>query len=202
MKCPSFKLLVDYWEGVLPPKAAERVEAHLAEGCKSCAQNIQFLREVLGKAGVSPLKQPPTSLVRRGLAAFSGRRNLVRRLVAKLAVDNRRLTDYTEVRTGGVKPVYLLYRAPGVDIDLLVQSEARGERRNILGQVSGEEEEVANLQYAEVRLVQGQNVIKSTWTDRWGEFGFYDLPPGRYNLQLDWGMREVEVKDLQVETVL
>jgi len=201
MKCPSFKILVDFWEGILPPRAAARVKAHL-DGCASCAQDLKFLEEVLGRAGGSPLVPPPTSLVKRALVAFKGERNLVQRLVAKPALDNRQLPGYAEVRTGGIKPVYLLYRAAGVDIDLLVQSGKDGERRDILGQVSGGGEETADLQYAEVRLAQGQVVVRSTWTDEWGEFSFQDLPPGRYNLKVDLGMREVEVRDLPVEGFL
>jgi len=138
MKCPSFKLLVDFWEGSLSPKAEEKVKAHLSEGCESCAQDLKFLEEVLGGRRESSLKQPPKFLVQKALTAFErGRESgLVRRMVANLALDNRRLPEYAEIRTGGIKPIYLLYRAQEIDLDLLVQSSSCGEKRCILGQVS------------------------------------------------------------------
>lgn len=201
MKCLSFKTLFDYWEGALHQRAEEKVKAHLLEGCERCAQDLTFLEEVLGRVRRSHLKKPSNSLVKKVSAITKKERGsgLVRRLVAELALDNRRLPGYAEVRTGGIKPFYLLYRAQGVDLDLLIQPANIGDKGTILGQVSQKGGEVTDLQSAEVRLVQGQIVVKSTRTDHWGEFAFMDLAPGGYSLRLDLGMREVEVKDLQVE---
>ncbi len=199
VKCPSFKNLIDHLEGLLPQQMERKIRAHLLEGCPACTGDLRFLEEDLRIGKGSLLEEPPSNIVRRAWLAFRQAKPTVRSSVAKLVLDSRRLPGYAETRTGGIRPVYLLYRAEEIDLELLLQAGGRGKGRTLFGEVSLQKGDVADLQQAGVKLLQGETLIKSGTTDRWGEFVFRDLAPGQYRLKLDLGVREVEVRELMVE---
>lgn len=66
----SFEDLADFVEGRLTPEAMRAIEAHLADGCAECTDNVAFLRRMTQAAEAAAWSAPPARVHRQAVRVF------------------------------------------------------------------------------------------------------------------------------------
>jgi len=206
MHCPAFGNLVEFVDGLGSEDERKLVERHLADGCAECLSAVGWYAEVRAAALADRSPDPPPALTARTLGAIRdardaasrrGLRGFVARIAAVLVADSLSLSPVGARGQGEARQ--LLYSAVPFDVDLLV-AEAREPRRlRVTGQVltldEGAFEEVVRLA---VELERDGQVAWRAETSSIGEFEFLDVAPGRYQIRIFGGRREIVLADVPI----
>jgi hypothetical protein len=173
-----------------------------------------WLHKVRAALVASDLVEPPAAVRERARQLFvsdaPSHATLIARLRASLVFDSRRVSPARAgVRSIGIMdgPWQLLYRGGDVDVDLLVRPNQDGRTLSVRGQAlplkggiiqSGVVEAVPadaprGFDPAEPVTPSARTELEPT-----GEFALAHLEPGRYDVLLRFGAREIELSDLEL----
>jgi hypothetical protein len=112
-----------------------------------------------------------------------------RLLVATLVYDSRVHAVATEVRSIKTGFPRLLYRAPGVEIDLQVRLSSTAGRYCLLGQIVDDGFDPCTGWV----LVEAARGIVQTGLDEHGSFSIDNLPAGEYQLEVSLPEAHIEI---------
>jgi hypothetical protein len=116
-----------------------------------------------------------------------------RQLVATLVYDSRVhavATDVRSIKTGFPR---LLYRAPGVEIDLQVRLSSAAGRYCLLGQVLDDGFEP----YEGWVLIEAAQGIVKTGLDECGHFSIDNLPAGDYQMEVSLPEAHIDIPPIR-----
>ena len=205
MKCPGFERLVDYLDGQSSVEEANTVAAHLAAGCRECADNRAWYEQVRAITSTDDSVEPPQWVLKRAFRIFETRqagprlKERIGQALARLIFDSSERPALAGVRSTGVASRQLLYRADDYSIDLQI-APAEHSHASLIGQVLKEGEaafeSVTGLQ---VRLARDGETISSAITDSLGEFTIRTVACGEYNLIIELGEQQITIEKLPVE---
>jgi len=201
MKHPTFEKLVDYAEGILAENDAVEIEAHLAEPCPTCAQQISRIQKIIQTAAKDRTAAPGSAVLLKATRLPKDREKVSRQTIiqkiASLVFDNRRQMAAISLRGRPLAQRMLLYTAPPLDIDLQITPQA--DHLKILGQVlnSSKKEKFITAFVSIVEMKSG-NLVNAAETDRLGKFHFENIPAGLYDLVFDLMDGEVKVTNLDL----
>jgi hypothetical protein len=157
------------------------MEEHLISGCEECHATQEFWARVTNEILREASYEPPDRLAQTAKALWSLRQMPAALstfvVLAELVRDSFRMPAPAGVRSAGLAPQSLLYRAGQVHIALSVE-EVSGQL-SIVGQVidmSRPNEEVADAQVTVVGAATGER--KAATTNEFGEFHLQFEPAG------------------------
>lgn len=189
MRHVSAENLMEYFDGRAATESAW-MESHLAQ-CSSCLELKQDLEEFLHQIQEDSMFEPPAELVEWGVQLFQPIQqpketvtSKVRKIIASLVYDTFDQPLVAGVRSMGVPPRQLVFRAGDVDVDVKIESMEANDRISLVGQVlsSGTERFFHNRP---VRLESHGSVRYKTTTNHVGEFTFDEVPKDTYHLSVD-----------------
>jgi hypothetical protein len=203
MTCPGFEKLIDYLDGRLTGVDLETIAGHLASGCEQCSADRVWYEKVRTVSASDESIEPPPWVLSRAVKLFeqrSRRSGVVRRLgeiVATLVFDSFAEPAIAGARVSASSDHQLLYRADDYNIDLMIA--ASGDQADIKGQILREGEflfeSVAGL---ELQLVSEGKTIKSTFTNKAGEFNVSAIDRGEYDLRFNANELSITIVGLAV----
>lgn len=151
--------------------------AHLASGCRRCADTLRLWLSVAEVAGRDRAYEPPDALIRQVKGAFALERpNARNALAASLVFDSFLQPLAAGVRATAPGPRQLFYKAGRYAIRLRAEEEPGTGRVSLFGQVVDEEHPGAFLPDVTVMVFDGNKTVDRTLTNRLGEFVFEDAP--------------------------
>ena len=190
MPCPGFAELIDYLDGALSKEQTAAIAEHLAAGCANCAADRNWYERVRLLAATDDSVPPPLWVLKRGLRVFDSEWKKVPRsaasghVIASLVYDSMFKLGAAGVRSADAFNRQLLYRAAGYSVDVQL-SRFAGSRAGLAGQILDDRgagfESVTNLNW---ELIQGEQLIGSAVTNKFGEFGVDGLEEGEYELRI------------------
>ncbi|HLV80504.1 MAG TPA: hypothetical protein VKT32_09495 [Chthonomonadaceae bacterium] len=185
----------DFIEDRLDAKAADRVRAHLASGCRRCAQELALRTRMLSALQADRAPATPEAVLARAFALFEAPARqpaLLERLVAALVGDSRRQPALAGARGAAETSFKLLFEAGEATIGLLCARHS--DRWQIAGQILTETPPEPGWQVSAVSAAQEQQ----TGADALGEFQLQDLAPGVYDLSLRSLQREIVLMQIEL----
>jgi hypothetical protein len=192
-----FATLIDYHDHALAGSELAALESHLTEPCEQCRENAQRAAELLAVfSQPDRTVAPPADVVRRAVSAFASwpPRPSLTRIVASLLFDNFRQAPLAAVR-GATRSRQLLFSVEDVDVDLQITPELYG--ATLLGQVLSNQPATFEA-VPIVRLYRHGEVIHAAASDPQGQFAFYSVMPGTYDLGVMLLQREVVLEGLEL----
>ena len=179
-----------------------RLARHLDGGCERCTPTLHFWQAVLGLAGQEASYRPPEGVVGQARAEFALRRpeGLLGREARKacLVFDSFRHALPAGVRTAGLSPRQLLYKAGRYLIMLRVEPAAGSDRLSVVGQIMDEASPKKALEDLAVLVMSGDETVERTLTNSLGEF---QLEPDRAeSLRISVGVPEIGSVNLPLLT--
>jgi hypothetical protein len=203
MSCPNLQDVIEHIDGLAPRTGHDGVERHLASGCATCVSVAAWYESVRAAAKADRFPDPPDWVVERTIAAIRdardaarrrGLRGFVARIGAALVSDN--FSPAPAFARGVDEARQLLYTAESYDVDLLVTEAGMTRRLRVAGQVlAADFGETAQLR---VELGRDGRVDAVAETSDVGEFEFDDVEPGRYDIHIFGGHREIVVARVPV----
>jgi hypothetical protein len=208
MKCPGFERLIDYLDGRLSAEEAGPVDTHLSSGCTKCAADRLWYERLRAVAAADDSVEPPSWVVKRAIRLFEnrpGRESATSRLVgaiASLVFDSFARPALAGVRSTETTNRQLLYSADPYSVDLQITASDQP-RTDLVGQVLHKEdtsfESVAGLP---LHLIREGETLRSTATNRNGEFVIEAVDFGEYDLRIVAPDLEIIVPAIPVEPSL
>ena len=192
-----FATLLDYQDQAVSASEQTTIEVHLAEPCDLCQQNLLHAGELLAVFAQSDRTVvPPTAVFQQAVSAFTIRppRPSLTRIVASLLFDNFSQAPLAAVR-GVARSRQLLFNVDDIDIDLQITSERQDV--TLLGQVLNNQSSALGL-IPIVRLYRRGEVIRAAASDEQGQFVFYSVTPGTYDLGVMLLHHEVVMEGLEL----
>jgi hypothetical protein len=197
MNCPGFEKLIDYLDGQADEGEAEAIKAHLAIGCRECADDIRWYEQVRDIAADDDMIEPPSWVTRRAVRLFENRPNRsgvkekLSRLVASLVFDSYSQPVVEGVRSTETMNRQLLYRADNYSIDLQISlTEVPG--ADLVGQILRKDDtRFESVSGVPLDLICEGEAIRSTTTNETGEFHISSVDFGEYDLRIE--MRDVSI---------
>ena len=166
-----------------------QVARHLEAGWRPCGKTLQLWAAVLSVA------DQETSEPAAGTSVLATKRRLARppsetigervsRAVA-LVFDSFREPQLAAVRSTGLSPRHLLYKAGRYTIKLQVEPGTVADRLSIVGQVLNEQDPTGVLRDIAVRALKGSRTLDRTLTNELGEFHLEPDASERLELSID-----------------
>jgi hypothetical protein len=204
MTCPPLEQLIADLRGLLQVGERAALEAHLASGCRRCAENRRWLAEAADLAAAEPPVDVSEATMRSMVNWFRARpmrapRSVPQRL-ASLIFDSLTASQPLAVRRdAGHRPRerQLLFRAEGYEVDLRLDAAAEGGR--LVGQILPEDGEPLPPAAAHLELHDGEKVVAAARSEVDGLFHLRGIPPGVYDLKIEVDDQEIIVSP--VETI-
>lgn len=184
---------IDFVNQVADPDLEVGMQKHLAEGCKSCAAELEQWRRIQRVAARANRYQPSRELVHMAKVAFSGsawaRDRKATKGTIELLFDSFRQPLLAGVRAATVAPRRMLYLIDRLEIDVQVESQAEGRILAVTGQLLDLRHPGA-VRDRRVTLsnLRGQTV--ETSTNEFGEFREEIEDSGDLQLMLPGGSGE------------
>jgi hypothetical protein len=202
MRCPSFERLIDYLDNRLAEKDAERLAAHLAEGCADCLASQKWYLQTRSLAATDDSLEPPAWVFKRALRIFETQRpRLVERLgqaIAALVFDSFARPATAGIRSTETTNRQLLYNAGDYSIDLQVAPLPQASAE-LVGQILREGEtsfeSVANLK---LELAAEDKKVLEVFTNEMGEFTISGIAQGVYDLRVETSEGSLTAKGIPV----
>jgi hypothetical protein len=184
---------IDFVNHVAHPHSEMAMQKHLAEGCESCAAELERWKRIQQVAGRESRYQPPRELVHMAKAAFSGSAWARDRKDAKgtieLLFDSFRQPLLAGVRATTSAPRRMLYLVDRLEIDLQVESQAEGRTIVVTGQLLDLRHPAA-VRDLRVTLSNLRGRTVETSTNEFGEFREEIEDSGDLQLMLPGGSGE------------
>jgi hypothetical protein len=149
----------------------QSVREHLEGVCPACSEIETSLGRVLEDLRLALKSIPSRSTLEtiKSLVPEGARRVLRARLVGGTSL-------LVQVREGEPADRYIIFRAPGYDIDVRIRRNPRGGRTELRGQIQAGS---AEFTAGRVRILRGGKLLDQCLTDAFGEFqlkGGFSLP--------------------------
>ena len=189
MKHFSDEAWLDFARHVTPSEDSTRMQAHLDEGCQSCAEVAALWQAVTEMAGRWKDNAPAESLVSIVRSAFNIKKveaeSILGLLPGKLVFDSfAGAPALAGVRAISSTARHVVYEAGPWTIDIRIESERNG-MTSIAGQVLSNAHNTLDVANAGISLIQsGQSVSRSS-TNEFGEFQFECDGAADLQLQLE-----------------
>lgn len=185
----SFETLLDFVEDRLDRKSADRVSAHLSQGCDMCVERTHWIRQIgpsIAAASEVRPTYPPHSVLEKAkrLARKSSKehsRRSIPQLIAELLFDASRPIAFAGTRSLSFRENQRIYAAPDHFIDIWEEKQPDG-RWYQIGQVLSRKSREP-LDQTEVTL-QDVNGKVCYATLQGTEFHFPNTDPGVYQLSV------------------
>ena len=177
--CPTADVLLGYVTRTLPAGERRRVARHIEE-CPHCAAEVQELEQ----AGVASV---PTLWQQVARAA--------RALIEAIAVPPR--PELVPALRGSSHHLRL-FRAGDLDIALGSEVSGPGPVFRVRGRVMEQGIPSSRLAGHVVRLVQQDTVVARQQVDELGYFVFEEVPPGEYDLVLDYTDADIVIRHISL----
>ena len=193
----DFESLLDYYEGRADEATAARVREHLANGCKTCQQQLARVArtlDVLPELGRLPV---PEQAMERARALYRDRFTRPERpsLLAQLVFDSRTNLALAGARGEESASLQQHYRTDHYDIDLW--QEATEEKAwYLIGQALSTQGD-AILRPDAVLLISPEGATQTARIEP-REFHFDAVPEGRYTMIVQLGGVDVTLPDVLV----
>jgi hypothetical protein len=199
----SLNQLLDLVMGKLTKKEKEKIQQHLATGCKKCAENLSWSKKVFRLTQKDDLKEPPDWMVERAIQLFKSRKKVVKlrvptKIAATLVFDSFTQPSLAGIRKVGILGKQLLYKAESFDIDLRMVEGEKSTLSNLMGQILKRGEGFHLVTGLQVVLKKGKKKIQTAQTNQWGEFGFSDLVSGKYKIEVSLLDQRIEIKEIKI----
>ncbi|HJQ70819.1 MAG TPA: hypothetical protein VKA70_17725 [Blastocatellia bacterium] len=204
MNCPGFERLIDHLDGRLTGGEGGRIAAHLAAGCRACAETRDWYVSLMAVAAGDDSCEPPPWVLKRAIRLFEveqARLRLVERVrnrIASLVFDSLTRPAVAGVRSTETANRQLLYRAGAYSIDLQVAPSDQS-RADLTGQVLKEGEtafeSVAGLS---IEISREDEPVYAVTTNEMGEFKIKSIQQGEYDLSVETPEGSVSVQGLPI----
>jgi hypothetical protein len=180
LDCPTPHRLGEYELRLLPAEEQTLVAGHVRD-CPHCAAELSLLRDYLARE----LPAPAPSLGQR-----------LRRVAATLlaAPPAASLAGVRGAAEGGSQR----YQADDVTITLDLGPAGRRARVPVTGLIWREGAEMEALAGSPVRLVADEGAQQTATIGPLGDFGWEEIAPGRYRLEVELGDQLIVVEDLRI----
>ncbi|MGH2371729.1 MAG: hypothetical protein ACRDI2_26450, partial [Chloroflexota bacterium] len=183
--CPPALLLGEYELGLVTPEARTQIARHVLD-CSRCAEELQVLRSSLA-ADFLAEAAPEVGLAER-----------VRRVVATLFVPPPS-PAYAALRGPG-QDAARTYHADGLSITLGPGPQAQRGRVALIGLIVQEDAAAESLAGSQAHLIAPGGESETAEIDELGNFGFDDIAPGTYQIELRLPGQIVVIEDVGVGT--
>lgn len=190
MKCPGFEQLLEFCEGLLSDPDSRVVAAHLASGCKRCANSRQWYERVRDIAAGDISAEPPPWVLKRAVGLFDRERTRLTyidslgRLVASLIFDTQSQPALSGVRAAETSDRQLLYRAGHYSIDLQIALDHP--IAVLTGQILRENDSrFESVEKIPLELRREGEKVCSTVTNEIGTFAITRIDRGEYELLIE-----------------
>jgi len=175
------------WQGDREHRA--RVARHLEAGCQECERTLALWAAVLSVADQETCELPADASIRAMKRRLARQRSeslgeRVSRAVA-LVFDSFREPQLAAVRSTGLSPRHLLYKAGRYTIKLQVEPGTVADRLSIVGQILNEQDPTGVLRDIAVRALKGSKTLDRTLTNELGEFHLEPDASERLALSID-----------------
>lgn len=209
MKCPPLNELADYTRGFAPIAERPAIEAHLAEGCGDCGENLRWLGEITLLAARDRSFDFPEETIKGIVAWFKSQpahssQTILRsvpKLIANLIFDSLTPRQFAPVRGDDVSghPIppaadrQMLFQTEGYDIDLRFEGIEDKATENLIGQILPQNEAQPVAAGVTVRLCpsepdepneKDERDEMNTQADDRGLFQFTQISSGLYDLKI------------------
>lgn len=207
MKCPPLNNLLDFARNLLAEAESATVKTHLQGGCRSCEENLLWLKDASQLAAQDRSFEFSEDTIKGLVAWFKAQpahvRPSVRQLVANLIFDSLaaqqvafvRAETVTSQQTGGRQ---MLFQAEGYDIDLRFEGVEDKATEDLIGQVLPQSDSASAFVGATVQLWQDEKPQLSAEANDHGVFRFAQIPSGIYDLKIQ--VAEDEINIIRVAT--
>ncbi|MBX3277687.1 MAG: hypothetical protein KF868_06760 [Acidobacteria bacterium] len=194
MNCPSTEEIMDYLRGAIRPVTGLEVGAHLATGCPACAEQRQWLGEVLAVTAGDRSYDFPAATITRVVEWYkeqtAGKAGLIRKLAAQLVFDSLQPSHLAPVRSGmagagAAAGRQVLYRAEGYDIDLRFEGGDESDDEDLIGQILPGDRPPQTSDRVAVRLLRDELEVAASRANARGVFKFARVRSGTYDLMID-----------------
>jgi hypothetical protein len=171
------------------PERRARVARHLEAGCRECEKTLQVWAAVLSVADQETSERVAEATRRATKRQVARERwetlgERVSRAVA-LVFDSFREPQLAAVRSTGLSPRHLLYKAGRYTIKLQVEPGTVADRVSIVGQILNEQDPTGVLRDIGVRALKGGRTLDRTLTNELGEFHLEPDASARLQLSID-----------------
>ncbi|MCX6614530.1 MAG: hypothetical protein NTZ98_00355 [Acidobacteria bacterium] len=202
MKERHFSLteFVLYQLGRFPMRMAERLEAHVSEGCAACQRGLAFAQQLAGVTRRDREATPPAEVQQRARAMFRAVRQPEVRPLAGLAQVARLVFDSClQPLPAGVRGAlrldrHLVFAERELLLDMHIEPLEDPAAQSITGQVQGKNVSQEQLSGLPVLLLEGGRVVMGTHTNRQGEFLFQSAPRREMTVCLLCPDRQVRIE--------
>lgn len=202
MKERHFSLteFVLYQLGRFPMRMAERLEAHVSEGCAACERGLMFAHELAGVTRRDRESSPPAEVQQRARAIFQAVRRPEVRPLAGLAQAARLVFDSClQPLPAGVRGAlrldrHLVFAERELLLDMHIEPLEDPAAQSITGQVQSKKVSQEQLSGLPVLLLDGGRVVMGTHTNRQGEFLFQSAPRREMTVCLLCPDRQVRIE--------
>src|SRR5438045_1736960 len=191
MTCPAFERLIDYGDGLLADEEATLVAAHLASGCRQCADVEQWYKHVRLITATDDSVEPPPWVLKRALKLFErepARPDAVDSLgrrIAALIFDSLSQPALSGLRLAEASNRQLLYRAGDYSIDLQIAAASQA-MVELTGQVlRANESRFDSVARLALEFRRAGQTVHSSVTNEVGEFTLLAVAPGEYELLIE-----------------
>lgn len=181
--------LVDFARNNCDPKIRDLMNAHLAEGCQRCSEELAAWLQLAGFSMREAEYTPPHDLVRMVKAAVSGKLpksfNARVQELAQLVFDSFRQPQPQGVRANLSGKRHLIYRHDSMMIELSLEPGTGVDESLLIGQVT--DYKAPRAQSFAISVICSAKQIAETRTNSLGEFfvEFKRQPNTWINLSID-----------------
>lgn len=208
MNCPPLSGLLDYSQKVLAQSERAGIESHLVTGCRRCAENLRWLREVAWLTAQDQSFDFPEETIKGLVVWFKGQAahmpRTLRKLVARLVFDSLLPQQLAPVRTETAHPLVtqqaagrqMLFQAEGYDVDLRFEALEDLELEDLIGQVLPQRAEQPNIVGATVELCPLADEPQRAQTNQQGLFRFSQIPSGIYDVKIQVSEGEINLNQV------
>jgi len=184
----------------LPMRMAERLEAHVSEGCAACERGLAFAQQLAGATRRDREATPPAEVQQRARAMFRAVRQPEVRPLAGLAQAARLVFDSClQPLPAGVRGAlrldrHLVFAERELLLDMHIEPLEDPAAQSITGQIQGKNVSQEQLSGLPVLLLEGGRVVMGTHTNRQGEFLFQSAPRREMTVCLLCPDRQVRIE--------
>ncbi len=202
----SFEERLDFHEGSAASSIANKIRRHVAAGCTSCCDELQWMKDfmpVMGAAIACNNAKVSDWALRRSVnimpdVEVQTQPGLIERLVSMATVvhDSRLcLSGQVAARDLSNASCHVVYQSNNVDIDVWQEPNHNG-NWYLVGQALAKSGEPLSAPQS-VMLVSSQRQSAVGMLDD-SEFTFDSIRPGTYELRLSWNDNDIVVDGLTV----
>jgi len=175
----------DFVRGLGEGTARSAMETHLSSGCSRCQRTVDLLRGIAVAARGEADYEPPEYVIRGAKAIYSQRRPETisfPRLLARLVFDSARDPLPAGMRSQDQISRHVLYQAGSYCLDLQLEQQPESGLVTLIGQLADQAKPAEGTADVPVWLMERQNLVASSLSNKLGEFQLEYDPDRRLRL--------------------